>query len=348
MTSNKRFVILVEGKFNSKESKTANAILRYAPDSAVALIDSANAGKTAEDVIGYGDNTPVLATLSDTLEFAPNALLIGIAPMSGRLPDEWRGMVLQAIESGLDIVSGMHSFIGDDDEFKEAAGKHNVNIQDLRRPPDDLSVSDDLWRERSAYVLLTVGTDVAIGKMTTLLQLLAYLKNQPLNTAFVATGQTGLLLSDYGVCVDAVVSDFIAGSIESVIMDIEKDNDLLLVEGQGSLFHQGYSGVTLGLIHGSMPDGLIICHEPSRKLNDYGSELPTLTAAIEMHNAVMKPFKEVDLIGVSLYTSELNEEDALSAIEAAEVETGLPADDPVRFGSEKLGNAIMRAVKLNK
>ena len=344
MTS-KRYAILVEGKFNSRESKTANAILRYEPESAMALIDSVNAGKTAQDVIGYGGKVPVCATLSESLDFNPNTLLIGIAPTSGRLPDEWRGIVLEAIGSGLDIVSGMHGFVGDDPQFKDAALKHNVNIRDLRRPPAVLSVSDDRWRKRSSYVLLTVGTDVAIGKMTTLLQLLVYLKNQSLNTAFVATGQTGLLLSDHGVCVDAVVSDFIAGSIESVLMKIEKDNDLLLVEGQGSLFHQGYSGVTLGLIHGSMPDGLIFCHEPSRKLNDYGTELPTLTEAIELHKAVIKPFKEVDLIGVSLNTSELNEDNAMSAIEAAETETGLPADDPVRFGSEKLGKAIMIAVK---
>jgi len=343
-----RYAILVEGKFNSRESKTANAILRYEPESAVALIDSQYAGKTAHDVIGYGGDAPVMATLKEALEFAPNALLIGIAPMSGRLPDDWRGMVMEAIESGLDIVSGMHSFIGDDAEFKEAASKHNVNILDLRRPPADLTVSNDRWRERSAYVLLTVGTDVAIGKMTTLLQLLAYLKEQPLNSAFVATGQTGLLFSDHGVCVDAVVSDFIAGSIEDEIMKIEKENDLLLVEGQGSLFHQGYSGVTLGLIHGSMPDGLIICHEPSRKVNDYGTKIPTLTDTIEIHKTVLKPFKKVDMIGVSLYTAELNEDDALSAIEAAESETGLPADDPVRFGNEKLGNAIMTAVKVDK
>jgi len=342
--SSKHYVILVEGKFNSRESKTANAILRYEPESAVALIDSSNAGKTARDVIGYGGEVPVCATLSEVLDFKPNTLLIGIAPMSGKLPDEWRGIVLQAIESGLNIVSGMHEFIGDDAEFNEAALKHNVNIHDLRRPPADLNVSNDRWRERSSYVLLTVGTDVAIGKMTTLLQLLAYLKNQSLNTAFVATGQTGLLFSDHGVCVDAVVSDFIAGSIENVIMKIDKNYDLLLVEGQGSLFHQGYSGVTLGLIHGSMPDGLIFCHDPSRKLNDYSRELPTLTEAIEIHKAVMKPFNEVDLIGVSLNTSELNEDDALSAIEAAESETGLPADDPVRFGSEKIGNEIITAV----
>ncbi|MCH7619418.1 MAG: DUF1611 domain-containing protein [Candidatus Marinimicrobia bacterium] len=345
MTNDKRYAILVEGQFNSRESKTANALLRFAPASAVALIDSTQAGKSAQEVLGYGGDVPVCGTFQESLNYSPNTLLIGIAPMSGRLPEEWRSIILDAMGEGLDIVSGLHTFIGDDSEFAAAAGENGVRITDLRKPPVNLSVSEDLWRKRTSYVALTVGTDVAIGKMTTLLQLLAYLKNQSLNTAFVATGQTGLLLSDHGVCIDAVVSDFIAGSIESVIMKIEKDNDLLLVEGQGSLFHQGYSGVTLGLIHGTMPDGLIFCHEPSRKLNDYGTELPTLTEAIELHNAVVKPFKEVDLIGVSLNTSELNEDDAMSSIKAAEAETSLPADDPVRFGSEKLGKAIVTAVK---
>ena len=147
------------------------------------------------------------------------------------------------------------------------------------------------------------------------------------------------------MCVDAVVSDFIAGSIESEIMKLDGGHDLLLVEGQGSLFHQGYSGVTLGLIHGTMPDGILICHEPARKVNDYGTKMPTLTEAIAMHEAVINPFREVDMIGVSLYTAEQNEEEALDSIKSAEEETGLPVDDPVRFGSEKLGAAIINSVK---
>lgn len=341
----RRYAILAEGKFNSRESKTANAVLRFIPDNAVALIDSAQAGKTVEEVIGYGGDTPVVSSFQETLSFSPNALLIGIAPIGGDLPDEWRPIVLDAIGEGLDIVSGLHAFLSDDNEFATAAGENKVEIIDLRKPPADLVVSEDRWRERSSYVLLTVGTDVAIGKMTTLIQLIGFLDKSTLNSLFIATGQTGLLFTDKGVCVDAVKSDFIAGSIESEIMKVDKDCDLQLIEGQGSLFHQGYSGVTLGLIHGSMPDGIIMCHEHSRKMNDYGTNLPTLTEAIELHKAVMKPFREVDLIGVSLDTSELSEDEARIAINDAEEETGLPADDPVRFGSDKLGGAILDAVR---
>lgn len=339
-----RYAILAEGSFNPKDSKTANAVLRFMPEAAVALIDSTQAGKTAQQVIGYGGDTPVVSTFQETLKYSPNTLLIGIAPMGGELPDEWRTIVLDAIGEGLDIVSGLHTFLSDDEEFTLAARANNVKIIDLRKPPADLVVSEDRWRERSSYVLLTVGTDVAIGKMTTLIQLMDFLRESTLNIVFIATGQTGLLFTDKGVCVDAVVSDFIAGSIESEIMKVDSDFDLQLVEGQGSLFHQGYSGVTLGLIHGSMPDGILICHEPSRKVNDYGTPLPTLTETIEFHKAVMKPFREVDIIGVSLYTAELSEDEALTAIKEAEEETGLPADDPVRFGSDKLGNAILNAV----
>ena len=345
MTNDRRYTILVEGKFNSKESKTANAMLRFAPASAVALIDSTQTGRSAQEVIGYGGDIPVCGSFQESLNYSPNTLLIGIAPMSGRLPEEWRSIILGAMSEGLDIVSGLHTFIGDDPEFAAAAAKSDVRITDLRKPPVNLTVSEDLWRNRTSYVVLTVGTDVAIGKMTTLLQLLDYLEKNALNTAFVATGQTGLLFTDHGVCVDAVVSDFIAGSIESEIMKLDSGHDLLLVEGQGSLFHQGYSGVTLVLIHGAMPDGFIFCHEPARKVNDYDTKMPTLTEAIEMHKAVILPFRKVDMIGVSLYTAEQNEEEALDSIKKAEEETGLPVDDPVRFGSEKLGEAIIDSVK---
>ncbi len=342
---NVRYAILAEGKFNPKESKTANAVLRFIPESAAALIDSTQAGKTAQEIIGYGGDTPVVSSFQETLKHSPNALLIGIAPMGGKLPDEWRAIILDAIGEGLDIVSGLHTFMSDDEEFVTAAMENQVKIIDLRKPPADLLVSEDKWRERSSYVLLTVGTDVAIGKMTTLIQLMDFLQKSALKSLFVATGQTGLLFTDTGVCIDAVKSDFIAGSIESEIMKVDNDCELQLVEGQGSLFHQGYSGVTLGLIHGSMPDGILICHEPSRKVNDYGMELPTLTEAIELHKAVISPFREVDVIGVSLYTAELSEDDARTAIKDAEDETGLPADDPVRFGSDKLGYTILEAVR---
>ena len=348
MTNDKRYAILVEGQFNSRESKTANALLRFAPASAVALIDSTQSGKPAQEVLGYGGDVPVCGTFQESLNYSPNTLLIGIAPMSGRLPEEWRSIILDAMGEGLDIVSGLHTFIGDDSEFAAAAGENEVSITDLRKPPLNLSVSEDMWRKRTSYVALTVGTDVAIGKMTTLLQLLGYLEDKPLNTAFVATGQTGLLFTEYGVCIDAIVSDFVAGSIESEIMKLDSDHDLLLVEGQGSLFHQGYSGVTLGLIHGVMPDGILICHEPARKVNDYDTKMPTLTESIAMHEAVIHPFRKVDMIGVSLYTAEQNEEEALDSIRKAEEETGLPADDPVRFGPEKLGEAIINSVKASR
>ena len=346
MTNERRYTIIVEGQFPSLHSKTANALLRFAPESAVALIDSTHAGKSAQDVIGYGGDVPVCGSFQESLNYSPNMLLIGIAPIGGRLPEEWRSIILDALSEGLDVVSGLHTFIGDDPEFEAAAGKNGVRITDLRKPPVNLAVSENLWRERTSYVALTVGTDVAIGKMTTLVQLLDFLEKNALNSAFVATGQTGLLFTDYGVCVDAVVSDFIAGSIESEIMKIDSAYDLLLVEGQGSLYHQGYSGVTLGLIHGSMPDGIIICHEPARELSDHGTKMPTLTEAIAMHKAVIEPFRKVDMIGVSLYTAEQNEEDALDSIRKAEAETGLPADDPVRFGPGKLGEAIINSVRV--
>ena len=193
--TDKRYAILAEGSFNPRDSKTANAVLRFMPEAAVALIDSTQAGRTAQQVIGYGGDTPVVSSFQETLKYSPNRLLIGIAPIGGELPDEWRIIVLDAIGEELDIVSGLHTFLSDDEEFALAASANNVKIIDLRKPPAELVVSEDRWRERSSYVLLTVGPDVAIGKMTTLIQLMDFLRDSTLNLVFLATGQPCRLLT---------------------------------------------------------------------------------------------------------------------------------------------------------
>lgn len=337
------YVLLAEGQFGLLTSKTANGMLRYRPDEVVAVVDSSQVGKTALDVLGFGGDVPVVAALADALSFKPDHLVIGIAPPGGKLPDEWKQTIAEALSSGLSIISGLHTFLSDDPELAALASAHHVSICDLRRPPEELKIASGLWKERTATTILTVGSDADIGKMTTAYHVYLELRRRGLRVDFIGTGQTGILLSGKGVAVDAVPSDFVAGAIEEQITLSARDHDIILVEGQGSLYHQGFSCVTLGLLHGTMPDVMILCHQPSRVTNDYGWPLPSLTEMVTLHETVLRPFRQSLVLAVSLMTADMSETEAREALDAAAKETGLPADDPVRFGPAFLADAIMES-----
>ena len=339
-----RFLALAEGNFGPTTSKTANACIRYTPDRVVAVIDSRHAGKTASDVIGFGGDIPVVASLSDGLRRKPNALLIGIAPQGGGLPDEWRANIRGAIEHGLSVWSGLHFFIGDDPEFAELARKHKVGIHDLRRPPAALPVATGKARHVESTIVLSVGTDCNIGKMTAQLQVRDALRAAGESVAFAATGQTGILVEGWGTAVDAVVADFIAGAAERLVLDAAKEGDIVLVEGQGSIIHPGYSGVTYGLIHGSMPHAFLLCAQPSREAinNNPWLRIPPLTEMIRLHEAIVAPLRPAPVIAVALNTFDLSDAKARAAIERAETETGLPTTDPVRYDPAPVVDAIVK------
>jgi uncharacterized NAD-dependent epimerase/dehydratase family protein len=337
-----RFVILAEGKFHPLSSKTANACIRYAPDRVKAVIDSTQAGRTAQQVLGFGGRIPVVAALPQALRRKPDALLIGIAPSGGHLPPAFRRIVLEALAAGLDVWSGLHDFLADDPEFAAAARRHRVTIHDLRRPPKDLPVSTGRVRHVDATVVLTVGTDCNIGKMTTQLQVRDALRRRKRRVAFAATGQTGILVEGWGIAVDAVIADFIAGAAEELTLEGARRGDIVLVEGQGSLVHPGYSGVTYGLIHGSLPHALLLCHQPSRRTTAHNDwvPLPSLTQTIRLHEDVTAPLRPAPVIGIALNTYDLTDAEAKAAIRAAEEETGLPCTDPVRYDPRPLAEAI--------
>lgn len=338
------FLILAEGQFGPLTSKTANSCIRYTPERVRGVIDSRRAGKTAHDILGFGGDIPVLASIDEGLSMSPTALLIGIAPQGGRLPEEWRTIIRRAIEHGLDIWSGLHTFVSDDRELRELAERRGVAIHDLRRPPRDLPVAGGRVRTVDATVVLTVGADCNIGKMTAALQMRDGLTERGHRVAFAATGQTGILIDGGGIAVDAVIADFIAGAAEQLVLDSARDADIVLVEGQGSVIHPGYSGVTLGLIHGSLPHAMVMCHQPSRAhvTNNPWVKLPPLSALIELHEALVRHLRPAPVIAVSLNTYDLSERKAKSAIKAIERETGLPTTDPVRFDPAPVVEAIDR------
>ena len=336
------FLILAEGQFGPLTSKTANSCIRYTPERVVGVIDSRRAGKTAADVLGFGGAIPVVANIDEGLRLSPTALLVGIAPQGGRLPDEWRTTIRRAIEQGMDIWSGLHTFIGDDEELRALADRRGVAIHDLRRPPADLPVAGGRVRSVDATVVLTVGADCNIGKMTAALQMRDGLRERGNRVAFAGTGQTGILIDGGGVAVDAVIADFIAGAAERLVLDSAKDADIVLVEGQGSVIHPGYSGVTLGLIHGSLPHAMVMCHQPSRLHinNNPWVKLPPLGELIELHEALVRHLRPAPVIAVSLNTYDLSERKAKAAIRKIERETGLPTTDPVRFDPAPVVEAI--------
>ena len=355
-TSQHRFLIIADGEFGPLSSKTANSCIRYFPERIVAVLDRQHVGKTVQDVLGFGGKIPVVGDFERGIAQGQGAtaVLIGIAPAGGKLPEEWKAWLRTAIEKKLEIWSGLHTFIGDDPELGPLAKARGVRILDARRPPPNLPIADGRAAEVDALVVLAVGSDCNVGKMTAQLQLRDELVKRGHRTSFVATGQTGIFIEGWGIAVDAVVADFIAGAAEQLVLQGAKDNDIVLVEGQGSLIHPGYSGVTLGLLHGSCPDALILCHQATRThIGDYhGREpwvpIPSYTEMIEIYERAAAPVHPTKTIGICLNTYDMVEGAAREACAQAAEETGLPATDPVRFDATPLVDAIIREATVTR
>ena len=345
-----RFLIVADGDFAAMTSKTANSVIRYLPDRTVGVLDRQQAGKTVQDVLGFGGAIPVVGSMREGLALGPTAVLIGIAPQGGRMPAEWRAWLAEALDHGCDLWSGLHTFLSDDPLLAEKARSQGRRILDLRRPPPDLPIASGLAKTVEPLVVLTVGTDCNVGKMTAQLQLVRRLNDRGVRTRFVATGQTGIMIEGWGIAVDAVVADFIAGAAERLVLEGSKDADVILVEGQGSINHPGYSGVTLGLLHGSCPDALILCHQCTREyIGDYRQaawlRIPPLTEYIRLYETIGSAVHPTKVIGISLNTYDMTDAEARHACEAAASETGLPATDPVRFDPAPLVDAVVSARK---
>jgi uncharacterized NAD-dependent epimerase/dehydratase family protein len=343
-----RFLIVADGDFAPMTSKTANSVIRYLPDRTVGVLDRQQAGQTVQDVLGFGGALPIVGSMREGLALGPTAVLIGIAPQGGRMPAEWRAWLAEALEHGCDLWSGLHTFLGDDPLLAEKARANGRRILDLRRPPADLPIASGLAKTVDPLVVLTVGTDCNVGKMTAQLQITRRLNERGVRTRFVATGQTGIMIEGWGIAVDAVVADFIAGAAEQLVLEGAKDADVVLVEGQGSINHPGYSGVTLGLLHGSCPDALILCHQVTREyIGDYRQaawlRIPPLTEYIRLYETIGSAVHPTRVIGISLNTYDMTDADARRACEAAALETGLPATDPVRFDPGPLVDAVVNA-----
>jgi D-glutamate N-acetyltransferase len=341
----KRYLILAEGfSADAHYGKTMWGVLRYRRESVVAILDSTRAGETTEGL-------PVVGSVNDALCFDPTTALVGVATQGGRFPPAWIDLLRSCISKGLDVENGLHVFLADDPELRELAARHGVELRDLRRPPADISTATGVNLDVPATIVLTVGSDCAIGKMTVALELDLEARRRGIRSVFVPTGQTGIAIAGWGISVDAVVADFVAGAAERLVVGGHgRGGELLWVEGQGSLIHPVYSGVTLGLYHGSAPHLLVLCHESGRDAIEGAGggphPIPALRELVELHERIALPARPAKVVAVALNTRRLDDAAAAAAVAAAERETGLPAGDPVRFGAGPVVDAVLRAAGL--
>ena len=342
----RRLALLAEGRFTPLDAKTAVGVLRYRPAEVAAVLDSTRAGRSAAACVGVGGAIPVVRDVAAAAALGADSLLIGVAPQGGELPAAWRSAVRAALERGWDVLSGLHVFLADDPEFAALAAARGTQLLDVRRPPAARRIAAGRAAALDQTVVLTVGSDCNVGKMTAALEVERALGAAGRGAAFVATGQTGIFIADRGVVVDAVVADFVAGEVEALVLEAARDAGIVVVEGQGALAHPAYSGVTLALLHGACPAALVLCHEAGRDTIRVGgaasdwpiAPLPELVRAYESAAAWLRPAR---VAGIALNTRSLDEAAARAACERAARDTGLPATDPVRFGAAPLAAAII-------
>ncbi|WP_339760821.1 N-acetyltransferase DgcN [uncultured Sulfitobacter sp.] len=311
--------------------KVAQGIKDWRPDNAVAQFRME--GCKAD--LGLAD-----MTLAQAKEAGAKTLVIGVANRGGIISEAWKSVLLEALDLGFDMASGLHNLLRDEADLVSAAVQNGRSLHDVRIPSVKYPIANGV--KRSGKRVLAVGTDCSVGKMYTALALDAAMQEKGMKSTFRATGQTGILITGEGVPLDAVVADFMAGSIEYLTPDNDDDH-WDVIEGQGSLFHVSYSGVTLALIHGGQPDALVLCHEPTRKtmrgLPDYA--LPSLEDVRDTALTLAKFANPAcKVVGVSINTQHMSEAEADAYLAEVEERLGLPAVDPFRQGAAKLADAL--------
>ena len=346
-TAPRTWAILTDGYLTERNAKTAHGVLRYSRDPVRCVIDEKHAGRSVIEVMPeLGRDAPIVSSVREALELGPTSLLLGVATPGGWMPDHWRAGIVTAIESGLEIVNGLHRFLRDDAQFVELAEAHGAALWDVRDPPSGIPLFSGKPLELSKEIVLTVGSDCAVGKKTTALELALAGESAGRTTEFVATGQTGILIAGKGIAVDRVIADFLPGAAEKLVCETDAATEVVIVEGQGSLWHPAYSAVTLGLMHGSCPQTLVLCHQVGRTAIEEPpySPLPPLGDMIRGYETIASMVRPAKVACISLNCKGLSEERARGAIEEVEAETGLPAGDVVGGDAPKLWAAVAETI----
>jgi uncharacterized NAD-dependent epimerase/dehydratase family protein len=334
-----RVALLAHGKFPDR-AKTAVGVLRYGEYDVAAVLDRDRAGRSVSEFLDGVPDAPIVAGIDEAP--AVDALLIGIAPIGGGFEESWRPDVRGALERGCDVIAGLHYFLGADEEFARLAERNDCELRDVRRPPDDLTVAEGTADEVAATRVLTVGTDCSVGKMTTTVELRAAARDRGVDAAVVPTGQTAIIIEGWGVAVDRVASDFAAGAVEGMVHEAG-ERDVLFVEGQGSVVHPAYSGVTTSILHGAMPDALVLCHAAGREaVHGYeDTPIPDPGTYRDLYESLAAPVHEAPVVAGALNPAAIADDaEARRAVDRFGDAIEAPATDPVRFGVEEVLDAL--------
>ncbi|BAU65829.1 hypothetical protein STA3757_32210 [Stanieria sp. NIES-3757] len=335
----KRIAILLHEGIKGSHGKTGLAFVRYSQAQVVVIIDAQSAGESLVELTGIAKEVAIVANIDQALTYDPDVLLIGIAPSGGQLPPSWQVEIKNAIAAGLSLVNGLHTPFAP--QFPHLQPQQW--IWDIRKEPPGLSIGTAKARHLACERILTVGTDMAVGKMSTSLELHRTAQRHGIKAEFMATGQGGLMIAGQGIPLDAIRVDFAAGAVEQTVIKLGQECDLLIVEGQGSLLHPG-STATLPLLRGSQPTGLILVHRAGQKhIRDFPDiPIPSLPEVIELYESVASAagtFGKIKVKAIALNTFHLDLETAQQEIQATETLTRLPCTDAVRFGADILLNA---------
>ena len=340
---NQKLAIYMEGNLDTDYGKMGFGVMRYSLNPVVCVIDSTHKGKKINEVCGLPFDYPVAGSIDEAVQMGAQALVLGTAPSGGRVPREWDEALSQSIDKGLCIVNGLHDRLNDRYGSRLLPGQW---IWDVRQPATIPDIASARCASLNNKRVLLVGTDMAIGKMTTGLEVHKWVRdNHPeLETEFLATGQVGVTITGKGIPLDAYKVDHACGAVENMVLKAS-NSDIVLIEGQGSILHPG-SAATLPLMRGSCATHLIMCHRAcmNRLRNLESVKIPPLKEFIYLNEeltSVCGSLTKATTIGIALNTSMISEREALSEMARLEDETGLPVTDAVRFGPEKLASRLI-------
>jgi len=340
-----RLAIFMEDNLKSDYGKMGFGIMRYSENPIICVIDKLNAGKTVAEVTGLPFDIPVVRDIESALELNVDVLVLGIAPSGGKFPAAWETPVTKGLRHGLHLVNGLHDDLNS--KFGADLKSSNQWIWDIRKPAFTPAIATAKAAELNNKRILMVGTDMAVGKMTTGLELYRWVKARGLSSSFIATGQIGISIMGFGIPLDAFKVDHAAGAVETMVLQ-EQKNDILFIEGQGSLLNPG-STATLPLMRGSCPTHLILCHRADlttlRRVEKI--KIPDLTSFITLNEAVSSvcgALPKPSTLGIALNTSRLEATAAKEYTQRLSEETGLLVTDVVRNGPEALGEKIIGLV----